>query len=515
MAKNRNNSKNQKRPHKQLSIIEGPRVRYAPSPTGPFHLGAARTVLFNWLFARKYGGSFILRIEDTDIERSKPEFEKDIIDGIRWLGLDYDEGPGIETPYGPYRQSERRHVYKKYIGQLLAKGHVYRCFCSEEDLDAVRQDMISRGLPPKYNGRCRALSEQEVQDNVNLGKPFVLRVKMPEKRVVFEDLIRGTIEFDMSLAGDIAIARGDDMPLYNLAAVIDDCEMKISHVIRGEDHISNTPKQIVLQDMLGLTHPEYAHLPLILGPDRSKLSKRHGAVSINEYRKDGYLPEAIVNFLSLLGWHPAGDREMFTRDELIKEFSLERVQKAGAVFMQSRLDWLNSHYLKNKLPEELVESAAEFLERAGLIIREGEKVVNPENREEISRAFIAGIVSLERERIHKLSLLPESTEFFFKRPHFTPDLLVWREMSLDDVMRSMMRLEEMLGAIHEDEFTKEKLDQALAPFYGEDKGALLWPFRVALTGRRTSPGPFEISEVLGKKEVMFRIRYAKGLLEKI
>ncbi|MFN7088300.1 MAG: glutamate--tRNA ligase, partial [Candidatus Paceibacteria bacterium] len=332
MAKNRNtNDARQKRPKKQLTIVEGPRVRYAPAPTGPLHVGGARTVLFNWLFARKYGGSFIIRIEDTDVERSDPKFEKDILDSIRWLGLDWDEGPDIGGSYGPYRQSERLTIYAKYIKKLLDEDKAYRCFCSEEDLKAERQEMLSRGVPPKYSGRCKTLSKEEVEKNLKDGKFFLVRIKMPAKIVEVEDLIRGKVRFDTNLIGDIAISKKEDIPLYNFAAVVDDYEMKISHVIRGEDHLSNTPKQIVLQELLGFAHPEYAHLPLILGPDRTKLSKRHGAVGISEYRKLGYLPEALINFLSLLGWHVAGDREIFSKEDLIREFTLDRVQKAGAV----------------------------------------------------------------------------------------------------------------------------------------------------------------------------------------
>ena len=316
--------------------MAGPRVRIAPSPTGPFHIGTARTALFNYLFAKKYNGIFILRMEDTDIERSKKEWEEDIIEGLKWLGLMWDEGPlpdgeGYIGNYGPYRQSERQEIYKKYIQKLLDEGKAYYCFCSPEELEAKRQYFMSIGQPPRYNGKCRNLSEKEVKEYLEAKKPYVIRFKNPNKKVVFDDLIHGKIESDSSEFGDIVIAKDQTTPLYNLAAVIDDFEMKITHVIRGEDHIPNTPKQILLYEALELKPPKFAHLPLILGPDRSKLSKRHGAVALREYRKEGFLPEALINFMAFLGWNPGKEREIYSLNSLIKEFSLARCQKLSLI----------------------------------------------------------------------------------------------------------------------------------------------------------------------------------------
>lgn len=343
------------------------RVRIAPSPTGPLHIGTARTALFNYLFAKKYKGSFILRIEDTDVERSKKEFERDIMENLRWLGIEWDEGPDVGGNFGPYRQSERREIYKKYLTKLLQEGKAYYCFCTKEELEAEKQYLLSIGQPPVYSGKCANLPKEKVKEFLDQKKPSVIRFKTPIKKVVFEDLIRGKIEIDSALIGDIVIAKDLENPLYNFACVIDDFEMKITHVIRGEDHLSNTPKQILIQEALGFPSPKYAHLPLILGPDRSKLSKRHGATSIAEYKKQGFLPEALVNFIAFLGWHPETERYIYSMAGLIKDFSLERIQKSGAVFNIKRLEFLNGFYIRQKSVDKLTELCLPYLIESGLI----------------------------------------------------------------------------------------------------------------------------------------------------
>ena len=310
------------------------RTRLAPSPTGPLHIGTARTGFFNWLFTRQNNGKFILRIEDTDIERSKPEFEKDIEENLKWLGLDWDEGS--------YRQSQRLDIYEKYLNQLLKEKKAYYCFCSKEQLEEDRQAMLAQGLSPKYSGRCRSISQEETDKKINRGEAAVIRFRVPETDLEFNDLIRGKVKFNTSLLGDIVIAKNLRAPLFNFAVVIDDHEMEITHVIRGEDHIPNTPKQIIIQRALGFEEPRYAHLPLILNPDKSKLSKRYLETSLNDYRERGYLPEAILNFIALIGWHPSDEKEIFSKEELINEFNLKKVQKAGAIFSVNKLDWLNS-----------------------------------------------------------------------------------------------------------------------------------------------------------------------------
>ena len=316
------------------------RVRIAPSPTGPLHIGTARTALFNYLFAKKFGGHFILRIEDTDLERSDKKYEKDIFEGLAWLGIDADEGPAGATTnnrqpttdnnYGPYRQSERLATYRPYLEKLLNEGSAFYCFHSEKELEAEKKMLMTDKKPLMHWCEFRDLSFADAKKK--LGQSHIIRFKTSHgQKIVFTDLIRGELSFDSDLIGDFSIAKDIDVPLYNFAVVIDDFEMKISHVIRGEDHISNTPKQLLLIEALGFNKPEYAHLPLILGTDRSKLSKRHGATSVNEYQKD-YLPEALFNFMALLGWNPGDEREIFSKEELVKEFSLEKIHKAGAIF---------------------------------------------------------------------------------------------------------------------------------------------------------------------------------------
>ena len=477
------------------------RVRIAPSPTGFLHIGLARTALFNYLFAKQNEGSFILRIEDTDLERSSPEYEKDIIDGLKWLGLEWSEGPDIGGEYGPYRQSQRLNSYSKYLEKLLAEDKAYYCFCSEQDLEAQRQYLLSIGEPPKYSGKCANLPKETVKKYLAEGKSSVIRFRVPSKKVYFDDLIRGRLEFDTSLMGDIVIAKNLATPLYNFAVVVDDFEMKISHVIRGEDHISNTPKQILIQEALGFPRPDYAHLPLILGPDRSKLSKRHGAVSISEYRKVGYLPEAMINFLVFLGWNPGDEREIYSLPSLVKEFSLDKVQKGGAVFNIKRLDFLNGFYIRQKSIDRLTELCLPYLKERGLI-----------KEELVDFELLKKIVALYQERLKKLSEISELTDFFFKEKlEYDKSLLKWGEMSDKEIKNSLEKLEKILAKINPAKWTKENLENNLMPEAEKmgDRGKLFWPLRVALTGKEASAGPLEIAEILGKEKTLERIKEAK------
>jgi len=345
-----------------------PRVRFPPSPTGLLHIGNVRTALFNYLFAKKYGGAFVLRIEDTDRERSKKEYEEDIFEALRWLGLDADEGPEQGGLYGPYRQSERTAIYQKYLTQLLANGKAFYCFHTEAELEKEGERLFAAKQPPIHPCEYRDLGIAEAEKMKEAKPDHIIRFKTPLGRtVVFRDLIRGDVSFASDLIGDFSIAKSMDEPLYHFAVVADDYEMQISHVIRGEDHIANTPKHILLAEALGFPAPAYAHLPLILGPDRSKLSKRHTATSLREYRAAGYLPEALINFLVLLGWNPGGDREIFSKEELIREFSLEKVQKSGAVFDVAKLNWMNGEYIRKKSVAELAGLCRPYLDTAGLL----------------------------------------------------------------------------------------------------------------------------------------------------
>lgn len=456
------------------------RVRFAPSPTGPLHIGSARSALFNWLFAKSEDGHFILRIEDTDRERSTPESEADILEGLSWLGITWDE---------LYRQSDRIGIYREYLKKLVDDGKAYYCFCSKEDLEAERQSMAANGLPTKYSGRCRNLSKEEVERRLTAGANHVIRFRVPEKEIVFRDIVRGSVKFDTALMGDIIIAKNLDEPLYNFAVVIDDALMAITHVIRGEEHLSNTPKQILLAEALQMEVPQFAHIPLILNPDRTKMSKRMSDVALHDYRAKGYLPQAVLNFIAFLGWHPKEDKDVMNVAELIKEFDLKRVQKAGAVFNVEKLDWLNSHYLSRLTPDELTEAAAPFVPK--------------------SWHLTPSIMETVKNRIKKLSELPELIRFYFELPAYDADLLKWKDISLEQVATNLESVETVLKKVDDKDYKRDFLEKHLAPLAPEGaKGEMFWPLRVALSAAKTSPGPFEIMEALGKEESLKRIASA-------
>jgi glutamyl-tRNA synthetase len=430
-------------------------TRFAPSPTGLMHVGSARTALFNFLFARKCGGKFILRIEDTDKERSKKEYEDNILDGLEWLGISYDE---------IHHQSERADIHKKYLQKMIVEGSAYE---AEESKDGT-------------------------------GK--IIRFKNPNKKVKFNDTVRGDIEFDTTDLGDFVIAKNIDTPLFHLAVVVDDFEMGVTHLIRGEDHISNTPRQILLQRAIGAPEPQYAHIPLILASDRSKLSKRHGAVAVTEYREQGYLPEAVVNFLALIGWNPGDERELFTMSELIKEFSLEKIQKGGAVFNTEKLDWINKEYIK-KLPNKEIESEI--------------KKYLPEASDEMTEKITPIIL----ERINKWSDIDAMNKegewgYFFARPEIDIKKLFWRDEK--DAEKTKERIEKVVSILQEislEDFTAEKIKDKIWDYATEEgRGSVLWPMRYALSGRDKSPDPFTLVALLGKEEAIERLQIAVSKL---
>ncbi|TSA57408.1 glutamate--tRNA ligase, partial [bacterium] len=438
--------------------------------------------------------------------RSKKEYEDNILEGLKFLGMEWDEGPDINGSLGPYRQSERLEIYEKYLHQLLEEEKAYYCFCSPEEIEAQKEEMIARGVPPKYSGKCRDLPKSTVETYLKEGKQATIRIKMPNKVIKFDDIIREEVEFDLSLIGDIVIAKSLKEPLYNLAVVIDDYLMKITHVIRGEDHISNTPKQIAIQEALGLPRPNYAHLPMILGPDRSKLSKRHGAMALTDYRKMGYLPEAIVNFLAFLGWHPIGNEEILSLEELIDKFDLKRVQKGGAIFNIKRLDWFNSQYLKRMSSEELMDRVVDYIKNFSSM---------PEIIKEYDINYIKNVIDIELPRMNKLSDLVDLSDFFFKKKiEYPKELLKWKDMTDTELTKSLQDSLNILEKIKESEFNRVNLQIKFYSFIDEDlnyegnKGKLLWPLRAALSGKKASPGPFEIAEVLGKEESIKRLKQA-------
>jgi len=517
------------------------RTRFAPSPTGFLHIGSARTCLFNFLFARSRQGRFILRIEDTDVKRSNKKFAKDIYESLKWLGIEWDEGPDIGGNFGPYLQSQRKEIYKKYLQKLLGEGSAYYCFCSHQDLETQRQYLMSQGRAPVYNGKCAGLDKKTVEKYLKEGRKYIIRFKTPLKNIVFNDLIRGEIEFDSGLIGDFSLAKNLDEPLYNFACVIDDFEMRITHVIRGEDHISNTPKQILIQQALNFPQPEYAHLPIILGPDKAKLSKRHGAVSVSDYKNQGYLAEAIVNFLAFLGWNPGTEREIYSMSSLIKEFSLERVKKGGAIFNINRLDYLNGFYIRQKPIEKLTEVCLPYLIEADLIepVFKSEermpdfagffgkeivlKFIVKETKQEVSFDYLKKIISLYQERLKKLSEIVEFVDFFFKKElEYDINLLKWKDQTKQELLSVIDKLLEVLSDIKNgDYWTKQNLEKILlkeAEEWGrnnnkKDRGYLLWPLRVALTGKKSSAPPFEIAEILRKDKTLKRIGEARDKIK--
>ncbi len=506
-----------------MSFKDKKRVRFAPSPTGNLHIGAARTALFNFLFARKNNGVFVLRIEDTDKERSRREYEDDIMRSLEWLGISWDEGP--------YKQSERKDIYKKYVLQLLEKGKAYYCFCKKEKLDQEKEEQRKRKEPPRYNGNCFSLSAGEREKLIEKGESFVIRLKIPEKEVIeFKDHIRGKVKFNLSdIGGDFVIAKEDFSALYNFVCAVDDYEMKITHVIRGEDHISNTPKQILIQKALGVTTPDYAHIALTLGTDKSKLSKRHGAVSLNEYKEKGYLPEALVNFIALLGWHPGGDKEIYTIDEIIEKFSLSDCQKSGAIFDIKKLDYINGYYIRQMETEELTKLCIPYLLDAGLINAEFEedqyppayggvqpKVAYylPETKEKIEFSKIVSVISLYQERMKVLSETKDLVDYFFKKEiAYDKDLLFWKNA---DEKETVENIEKCIGAISLiEKWEKKPIEEKLLEEAGKqkDKGKMLWPLRAALSGKKASASPFDILWVLGREESLKRLKMAKNKLK--
>lgn len=484
-------------------------TRVAPSPTGQLHIGSARTALFNYLFAKKNNGKYIIRIEDTDIERSKPEFEKDIFDGLEWLGI--SSGPNEK-----FNQSKRFAIYQKYLDKLIERGSAYKCFCSQEELDQNREEKKREGSPPIYSGKCFNLRREKETDNFVIR----LRVNTEEKEIVFNDLIRGKIKINKDLIGDFVIAKVKEnkiFPLYNFVVVVDDYEMGISHIIRGEDHIPNTPKQILIQKALDFNTPQYAHLPLILAPDKSKMSKRSGATSLISYKEDGYLPEALINFMAFLGWNPKDEREFFTIEELIKEFSIENIQKSGAVFNIEKLDHINSYYIRKKKISELTALCQPYLIKTGLI----------SDKKKVDSTYLEKIISIHQERLKKLSEISEMTEYFFKSSlDYQKEMFAWKATDKENTIKSLEFTKDLIyDKIREEEFNEENIKKiffAAIPQFNKsiglsdkdlnDKGYILWPFRVALTAKKASSGPFEIAEILGKKEVLKRVNAAINFL---
>ncbi|TCK06564.1 glutamate--tRNA ligase [Phorcysia thermohydrogeniphila] len=472
------------------------RVRFAPSPTGFMHVGNARTALFNYLFAKHYGGKLILRIEDTDVERHSEEAVKVIYEALRWMGIEWDEGPDVGGDYGPYRQSARLDIYREYVEKLKEKGLVYECYCTPEELEAMRKEQLERGEPPRYTGKCRHLTEEEKEKLRKEGRKPVLRFKVPEDRViVFEDLVKGRIEINSrQLGGDFVIVRSNGMPVYNFVVVVDDALMKVTHVIRGEDHISNTPKQLLLYEALGFTPPKFAHLPMILGTDRSKLSKRHGSTSVKEFREKGYLPEAFTNFLALLGWYPKDGKEILSMEELIERFDIKDVNSAPAVFDTTKLNWMNQVYIRSYPIDKLTELLIPYLEKAGYALSS------------FDRKWLERVVEVTRDYFTVLSDAPTYMETFLKDDFEVLDEAKNFIAENPDRVKVIELFYEKLKAF-DGELSQEAFKKLVKEVGKELKAKgknLFMPIRIALTGKMSGVELPILVELLGKERTLKR-----------
>ena len=486
----------------------GIRVRMAPSPTGPLHIGTARTSLYNFLFARHVGGTYVLRIEDTDAARGSDEFERDIIDNLHWLGITWDEGPQVAGgedigPNGPYRQSQRLGLYAAEADRLLASGQAFYCYCTAEELEAVRREQEARKEPPHYNGRCRSLTDAERDAFLREGRTAAIRFRLPDEVVAFDDLIRGRVEISAeALGGDRVIVRSDGSPLYHFVVVVDDAAMSITHVIRGEDHLSNTPLHVLLFRALGYPVPVFAHIPLILNPDRTKMSKRRSQTAISAYREDGYLPEAMVNFLAFLGWSPGTEEEIFTLEALAERFEIEHVHKGGAVFDKDRLDYLNGVYIRSLTDEQLAVRLRPFVPAA------------------LDDRGLVAVIPLIKERMVRLADVRELVAFLIETDPevaalYSPDELVPPKADAAGTAAALARAREELAAVAPDDFASGELEarcRAAAEAFGWKAGDFFRPLRVAITGRTISPPLFGSMELLGRERCLARLDAALAKL---
>lgn len=482
------------------------RVRFAPSPTGWLHIGGARTALYNWLFARKHGGKMVIRIEDTDAERSRMDLVQPILDALAWLGIDWDEGPDRDGPYGPYLQSQRRALYQAAVDELLAAGKAYRCFCSPETLAEQRAAAEAAGKPYRYPGVCRHLSADEVERRIAAGEPYVVRLVGPAGgTTVVHDLLRGEVAFDNQEFDDFIIVKSSGIPTYNFACVIDDHAMAISHVIRAEEHLSNTPRQLLIYEAFGYEPPQFAHVSMVLAPDRSKLSKRHGAVAVEEFRESGYLPEALVNYIALLGWSPGDDRELLTLQEMVELFDLQRVSRAAAIYDVGKLTWMNGQYLHTLPLERILPEALKRLQAAGFV---------PETLDDAERARVEAIVDAVRSRVRTLDEIVDGASYFFKDvDRYDPEGVKKRFLK-EGVADLLREAREVLASV--EPFTVESTEQAyreLVEKRGISGGALFHPTRLALTGRTMGPSLFEVIALLGRETCLKRLADAIAFIE--
>ncbi|MFZ2978572.1 MAG: glutamate--tRNA ligase [Candidatus Magasanikiibacteriota bacterium] len=484
------------------------RTRFAPSPTGYVHIGSLKMALTDYLLARQKGGQFILRVEDTDQGRLVEGAVENLLRTLDWAGINPDEGVKFDVDNkvvrvgdkGPYIQSERLDIYHKYLDELVEKDQAYYCFCSKERLDEVRKIQELNKQATGYDGHCRSINLEEAKKRIEAGEKAVVRMKMPKEDVTkFTDLIRGEVEFQNKLIDDQVILKSDGFPTYHLAVVVDDHLMEITHVIRGEEWLSSTPKHIELYKMFGWEPPLFAHLPLLLNPDKSKLSKRQGDVAVEDYIKKGYLPEAVLNFVAFLGWNPGDEREIFSLEELVKEFSLEKVSKAGAVFNLEKLDWYNREYMKKM-------DSAELANRCKVLFEEKYHISHITYHISLDK-----VVGLEKERATTLVELVDNVKFIFEMGEYDKELLVWKKSTAEDAKNKLQQLSDLLNTFSEQDWSKENLEKKIGEWVVESgfgMGDVLWPMRIALSGQKNSPGPYEIADVLGKEECLLRLKLA-------
>ncbi len=496
------------------------RTRFAPSPTGFVHIGSLRTALFSFLFARHNGGVHVLRIEDTDQNRIVEGALENLLGVMQNLGIEFDEGfyfksgteIGERGEFGPYLQSKRLAMYQKHAEELIAKRKAYYCFCSEQRLDELRKEQTALKKPTMYDRHCRNLAEDEIKKQLEefktAGKNPVVRFAIPtDGQTTIHDIVYGDITYENKNLDDQVILKSDSFPTYHLAVVVDDHYMEITHVIRGEEWIPSTPKHLLIYEALGWEPTKFAHLPLILNTDKSKLSKRQGDVAVEDFISKGYLKEALINFVALLGWNPKTEDEFFSLDELIKQFDLAKINKSGAVFDPTKLDWINSHYIRQLPIGELVEKLIPHWEKSGLDVKK------------YSTNYLQAIAELEKERLKKLSEIGERTKYFFELPNYSPELLIWKKSDKEKTKQALLDLSDLFAKLDPSDFTKEKIEVSVKNLIAErnyDNGSVLWPLRSSLTGLDKSPGPFEVTATLalglGKQEILDRIKIATDKL---
>jgi nondiscriminating glutamyl-tRNA synthetase len=498
-----------------------PRVRIAPSPTGMVHLGTLRTILYNYLFAKHNNGKFIIRIEDTDRTRLVPGALENLLEALEWAEIETDEGPYLTTDrkvkqkgeFGPYIQSERLEIYKQHLDDLIDKGKAYYCFCNKERINKLREQQVKDKKPPKYDGLCRNLTKDEIKSMIDSGAPYVIRFKMPEnKDVIVNDLVRGEIIVNTKDLDDYVLIKSDGYPTYHFASIVDDHLMKITTVMRGDEWIASTPKHVLLYEAFGWNAPEFAHLPSILNKNGKKMSKRDGDSSVSDFVNKGYLKDALLNFIAMLGWNAGIDQEIYTMRELEKQFSIDNIHKGGAIFDTDKLDWINGQYIRELSIDEFYTHCLPYLEKENILKKKDEDLLIVKTNETVKPSYVKNILELEKSRIKKFSEIGEAISFFFdENLEYDLKKIIWKKSTKEDTIENLKKLEKLLKDIKEEQFTEEKLESSIKQLMEQnsiDTGSLLWPMRFALSGRDKSPGPFEIATALGKEKTVQRIGHA-------